>query len=113
MHGALDRRANLLQMMDTKKLMKALKAANDNLKKFSHVNKKALDQYVSFSEQRETILKRKGEIDAAQTAIKELIEGLDQQKDEVGGGECVCELCATHVIVDLVCGGYGGPCGRL
>ncbi|CAN0248041.1 unnamed protein product, partial [Ectocarpus fasciculatus] len=64
--------------------MKKLNAANDSLKKFSHVNKKALDQYVSFSEQRETILKRKNEIDAAQTAIKELIEGLDLQKDEVG-----------------------------
>ncbi|CAM9714699.1 unnamed protein product, partial [Hapterophycus canaliculatus] len=69
-------------MMDTKKLMKALNTANDNLKKFSHVNKKALDQYVSFSDERETILKRKSEIDAAKTAIKELIEGLDQQKDE-------------------------------
>ncbi|CAN0523618.1 unnamed protein product, partial [Ectocarpus sp. 12 AP-2014] len=68
--------------MDTKKLMKKLNAANESLKKFSHVNKKALDQYVSFSEQRETILKRKKEIDAAQTAIKELIEGLDLQKDE-------------------------------
>ena len=70
--------------MDTKKLMKKLNAANEHLKKFSHVNKKALDQYVSFSDQRETILERKEEIDAAQTAIKELIDGLDQQKDEVG-----------------------------
>lgn len=74
----------VLQTMDTKRLMKKLNAANESLKKFSHVNKKALDQYVSFSEQRETILKRKNEIDAAQTAIKELIEGLDLQKDEVG-----------------------------
>lgn len=63
--------------------MKKLNAANENLKKFSHVNKKALDQYVSFSEQREAIMARKTEIDAAQTAIKELIEGLDLQKDEV------------------------------
>lgn len=67
-----------------KRLMKKLNAANESLKKFSHVNKKALDQYVSFSEQREAILERKKEIDTAQTAIRELIEGLDQQKDEVG-----------------------------
>ena len=74
--------------MDTKKLMKKLNAANEHLKKFSHVNKKALDQYVSFSDQRETILERKEEIDTAQTAIKELIDGLDLQKDEVGGMYC-------------------------
>lgn len=68
--------------------MKKLNAANEHLKKFSHVNKKALDQYVSFSDQRETILERKVEIDTAQTAIKELIDGLDLQKDEVGGMYC-------------------------
>eukprot|EP00904_Undaria_pinnatifida_P004076 jgi/Undpi1/1366/HiC_scaffold_11.g04758.m1 len=70
------------QAMDTKKLMKKLNAANEHLKKFSHVNKKALDQYVSFSNEREAILERKEEIDTAQTGIKELIDGLDQQKDE-------------------------------
>lgn len=69
--------------MDIKRLMKKLNAVNESLKQFSHVNKKALDQYVSFSEQRETILERKKEIDTAQTAIKDLIEGLDLQKDEV------------------------------
>lgn len=82
------------QAMDTKKLMKKLNAANEHLKKFSHVNKKALDQYVSFSNEREAILERKEEIDTAQTGIKELIDGLDQQKDEVGGF-CVvwCDAC--------------------
>ncbi len=96
------------QSMDSKRLMKKLNAANENLKKFSHVNKKALDQYVSFSEQRETILKRKNEIDAAQTAIKELIEGLDLQKDEVwlsrgsacgGRGRCCCRVVVVVVVV--------------
>lgn len=57
---------------------------NESLKKYSHVNKKALDQYVSFSEQRETLLVRKTELDAGQTAIRELVDALDMQKDEVG-----------------------------
>lgn len=69
--------------MDTKKLMKKLNEANENLKRFSHVNKKALDQYVSFSEQREALLQRKEETDKGEAAIKELIESLDMQKDEV------------------------------
>ena len=70
--------------MDTKKLMRKLNEANENLKRFSHVNKKALDQYVSFSEQREALLQRKEETDKGEAAIKELIESLDMQKDEVG-----------------------------
>lgn len=34
-------------------LMKKLHKTNQQLTKYSHVNKKALDQYVNFSEQRE------------------------------------------------------------
>jgi chromosome segregation ATPase len=56
--------------------------ANEKLKKYSHVNKKALDQFVSFSEQRETLLERKAELDKGDEAIQELITALDQQKDE-------------------------------
>jgi len=50
----------------------------------SHVNKKALDQYVNFSEQREELLQRKAELDDASAAIEALITNLDRQKDEVG-----------------------------
>lgn len=63
--------------------MKRLHSVNESLKKYSHVNKKALDQYVSFSEQRETLLQRKTELDAGQAAIQELVDALDMQKDEV------------------------------
>ena len=35
------------------------------LKKFSHVNKKALDQFVNFSDQKEKLIKRKEELDSA------------------------------------------------
>jgi structural maintenance of chromosome 3 (chondroitin sulfate proteoglycan 6) len=62
--------------------VRAPQQANEKLKKYSHVNKKALDQFVSFSEQRETLLERKAELDKGDEAIQELITALDQQKDE-------------------------------
>ena len=49
--------------MSQKQLFKQLEKANQELKKYSHANKKALDQYVSFSEQKETLISRKEELD--------------------------------------------------
>ena len=43
--------------------MGKLKKCNEQLGKFSHVNKKALDQYTSFTQQREELLQRKLELD--------------------------------------------------
>ncbi|GLJ18306.1 hypothetical protein SUGI_0323950 [Cryptomeria japonica] len=65
-----------------KELHKMLHKCNENLKKFSHVNKKALDQYVNFTEQREELHKRQAELDAGDEKIRELISVLDQRKDE-------------------------------
>jgi len=44
-------------------LWKKLRQCNEELKKYSHVNKKALDQFVNFSEQKEKLMKRKDELD--------------------------------------------------
>jgi structural maintenance of chromosome 3 (chondroitin sulfate proteoglycan 6) len=63
-------------------LMRLLETINKKLKKYSHVNKKAFDQYVNFSEQREALLKRKEELDHGATKVQELVESLDRQKDE-------------------------------
>ena len=46
-------------------LFKQLDQCNKELKKYSHVNKKALDQYVNFSDQKEKLIKRKEELDRA------------------------------------------------
>ena len=46
-------------------LFKKLDQANQELKKYSHVNKKALDQFVNFSDQKEKLIKRKEELDSA------------------------------------------------
>jgi len=63
-------------------LMKKLDKTKESLKKYSHVNKKALDQYTTFCEQRDSLLKRKAELDAGAHSIDDLILSLDQRKDE-------------------------------
>ncbi|TDH65313.1 hypothetical protein CCR75_006540 [Bremia lactucae] len=63
-------------------VIKQLKRRNEKLQKYSHVNKKALDQYLSFNEQRARLLERKNEIDDAYSSIEDLIDVLDKRKDE-------------------------------
>lgn len=70
------------QKTATKLLWKKLKEANEELKKYSHVNKKALDQFVSFSEQKEKLIKRKDELESGHTAILDLMDVLEQRKHE-------------------------------
>merc|ERR1712096_357631 len=65
-----------------KTLMKELEKCNKELKKYSHVNKKALDQYVSFNEQKEKLLARKEEIDRGKEAISNLMNHLEREKYE-------------------------------
>ncbi|CAH0394872.1 unnamed protein product [Bemisia tabaci] len=63
-----------------KNLFKELEKANSQLKKYSHVNKKALDQFMSFSEQKEKLEKRKEELDRGEEKIRELMNVLEQRK---------------------------------
>ncbi|CAH1784036.1 unnamed protein product [Owenia fusiformis] len=70
------------QDLSIKQLFKKLDHCNKELKKYSHVNKKALDQFVNFSEQKEKLLKRKDELDRAHESIKDLMNVLDQRKYE-------------------------------
>ncbi|CAI2172186.1 19502_t:CDS:10 [Funneliformis geosporum] len=67
---------------DPTKLLKLLHKVNEELKKYSHVNKKAFEQYNSFTKQRDTLSRRKDELDQSKRAISELITVLDQRKDE-------------------------------
>ena len=80
--GTLPAQEDELTPQSSKKLLKEIKKVSLGLKKYSHVNKKALDQFVNFSDQREALLKRKTEADEGAVAIEELIEHLDQKKDE-------------------------------
>jgi structural maintenance of chromosome 3 (chondroitin sulfate proteoglycan 6) len=67
---------------NVKELYKMLHKCNEQLQQFSHVNKKALDQYANFTEQREELQKRQSELDSGDEKIKELIQVLDHRKDE-------------------------------
>lgn len=55
---------------------------NEALKKFSHVNKKAVEQYTNFTTQKTQLQKRREELETSSASIEELIETLDQRKDE-------------------------------
>ncbi|KAL5051368.1 chromosome segregation protein sudA [Aspergillus fruticulosus] len=67
---------------DSNTVVKKLHKVNEALKKYSHVNKKAFEQYNSFTKQRETLTSRREELDASQKSIDDLISVLDQRKDE-------------------------------
>ncbi|RDW76770.1 chromosome segregation protein SMC [Aspergillus mulundensis] len=67
---------------DSETVVKKLHKANESLKKYSHVNKKAFEQYNNFTKQRETLTSRREELDASQKSIDDLISVLDQRKDE-------------------------------
>merc|ERR1712024_265166 len=66
----------------TKKIRELGSLPSDAFEKYSHVNKKALDQYVSFSEQKEKLIKRKEELDKGHKKIQDLMEVLEQRKFE-------------------------------
>ncbi|XP_041368808.1 structural maintenance of chromosomes protein 3-like [Gigantopelta aegis] len=70
------------QDMGSKQLFKKLEQCNQELKKYSHVNKKALDQFVNFTDQKEKLIKRKEEIDRAYDSIIDLMNALDHRKYE-------------------------------
>ncbi|TCD64165.1 Structural maintenance of chromosomes protein 3 [Steccherinum ochraceum] len=64
------------------RLVKKLHAVNEGLKKFAHVNKKAFEQYTNFTKQRDQLLQRREDLDKSAESIEELVEVLDQRKDE-------------------------------
>jgi structural maintenance of chromosome 3 (chondroitin sulfate proteoglycan 6) len=68
--------------VDSNKVVRLLHKVNDALKKFSHVNKKAFEQYNNFTKQRDMLQKRREELDKSHASIEDLIQVLDQRKDE-------------------------------
>lgn len=70
------------QDVPMKELFYKLDNCNQELKKLSHVNKKAMDQFVQFSEHKEKLLQRREEADRAYKSILDFINTLDQRKNE-------------------------------
>lgn len=69
---------NMASNVATNKLHKVQEA----LKKYGHVNKKAFEQFAQFERQREALETRRKELDSSDASIRELIDVLDQRKDE-------------------------------
>lgn len=70
------------QLIDTNKLVRKLHTVSEGLKKFAHVNKKAFEQYNNFTKQRDQLLERREDLENSAQSIEELVEVLDQRKDE-------------------------------
>lgn len=62
--------------------MRKLHAVNETLRGFAHVNKKAVEQYTNFTKQRDQLRDRRKELDTSAESIQELVDVLDQRKDE-------------------------------
>lgn len=62
--------------MSTKELILMLKEINNELKEYSKVNQKALDQHLNFSRQRNELIERKNQQDKGEkvTIIKILLK---------------------------------------
>jgi len=63
-------------------LLQKLNKVTTRLEKFSHVNKKALEQYLNFTKQRDGLVERRKELTKSEQSIVDLINVLEQRKDE-------------------------------
>ncbi|GFR44505.1 hypothetical protein Agub_g5769 [Astrephomene gubernaculifera] len=91
-----------------KDLMRSLDQVGASLERFSGVNRKALDQYLDFRQQREELEGRLKEQQDSESKIRELISALDMRKDEAL--ERTFKGVAKNfreVFADLVPGGTG------
>jgi structural maintenance of chromosome 3 (chondroitin sulfate proteoglycan 6) len=76
--GAFERYAS----RPRKELRAALQRAQREAGRFAHVNRKALEQFASFTEQKRELEVRRAEVGEGEAKIRELIAALDLRKDE-------------------------------
>lgn len=82
--GALPDAANQAEYkkMQYEVAIKRFHKVKEDLKKYGNVNKKAFEQYNQFTRQRESLETRREELITSQSSILDLIDTLDQRKDE-------------------------------
>jgi len=68
--------------LSKKELHKSISKVNGKLKKFNNVNKKAIDEFRNFTEQKQTLHNRKVAQEKGKRAITKLIKHLDMKKKE-------------------------------
>jgi structural maintenance of chromosome 3 (chondroitin sulfate proteoglycan 6) len=67
---------------DNDELLKRLSEVTKGLEKFSHVNRKALEQYLNFTKQRDSLVERRKELDKSEESILDLMNHLSERKNE-------------------------------
>lgn len=70
------------QDKSSESILRRLHAVSEVLKKYSHVNKQAVEQFNNFTKQREKLLERREDLVTSSESIQKLITTLDQRKDE-------------------------------
>ncbi|EXJ69237.1 structural maintenance-chromosome 3 (chondroitin sulfate proteoglycan 6) [Cladophialophora psammophila CBS 110553] len=81
--GAVDEDLRLkYENVDSNAIVKKLHKVKEALKKYSSVNKHAFEHYRSSMRAREELTTRRRELEAGKSAIENLIQVLDQRKDE-------------------------------
>ncbi|KIX03858.1 uncharacterized protein Z518_07411 [Rhinocladiella mackenziei CBS 650.93] len=68
--------------MDSNAIVKGLQKTKESLKKYNSVNKHAFEHYRKSAKQREELEARRKDLETAKASIQNLIEVLDQRKDE-------------------------------
>ena len=64
------------------KILEELTKVSEDLKQYSHVNRKALEQYINFSKQRDSLVSRRKELDNGKSSIEELMLVLQKRKNK-------------------------------
>lgn len=70
------------QRLSSESILRKLHSVSEVLKKYSHVNKQAVEQYNNFTKQREKLIERREDLENSSESIQKLITTLDQRKDE-------------------------------
>lgn len=62
-------------------LLDKLNSINSDLRKYSHINKKAMEQFSTFTREQEDLVSRKEELEQSKESIESLMVSLERQKD--------------------------------
>ena len=75
-------RLNQLSTQSMQSLLRQLHGFNEQLNAFGPINHKSIEQFSSFSKQRDALITRKSEIDASDRCIRDFIAAMDARKEE-------------------------------
>lgn len=67
---------------ESDQLLNQLNHVNEQLNQYSHINKKAIEQYNIFNAKQEELVERRGELEESRSSIEALIESLKLQKHQ-------------------------------